>query len=1186
MGRLHPESTHMKFWRHYLQVLLPLLVAFGAYHVWMVPWLEPPARLSKPKWISAHQPSSNGLQWWEQFFVEDSWQRQNPLTIEREQCILLYQEREQITDTRWRFKPLTIVIPQNSENGNRRAIFIENPKGAEIQFKTAFDWTSGHPPPVVNGQLIGDIKIYSPADEASGNGELLIETQDMRIDKRQIWTDKQIKMKLGGSYVEGRYLSIFMDQDLLAESAATSVPESQSPFNGLDYLQLFYVDRVHMQLQPGGLWPREEQTETARRPAFAKLDCRGRFLFQFHQSQATFLDGVRMEHHVEGLPVDTFDCNELKISVGWPETSSTLAANTASAQPGSSDAEKNQWRLNRLEATGLPGRDANDQSRWLKLLAPGMQAEAHGQHLVMDFVNGMVSLSNSLPGTAPRNSSRVFLKRESLQVSSPQVQYQNPGLINTTGSRSMNRLGWVLADGIGVAQFESEDEIWNLKWSKRLVIRPHEQRDLIMIDGGANISSSQRGRFIAEQLKMWVLPVEGALAKRLEPYYIGQSLPTFVPDAIQADGDVTVNTTELNAQVSTMAIRFYYPDASDPNLDFSLRPNTSQPTTTSRPTQAASSLDAAKDVASNQASGLSLIPPAPIDARSVDLVRQPGLIQPPGTLLPGAPPLANRSQPIRRPKAYPMTVTGKKLDAEVVRLGSDSILDSLSLDGNFTLSREHLSEDSPWPLVATGDRLVLQSETKDVSNIYLVGQPAKIAVGSGWVVAKELQLSQNDQMFWIDRPGELMIPVEALEPNQSNAPASSSTIPSLLNAGGARRNERSPNPSSSVTWHSAPRVQWGERMTFDGRIARFGGGVSIDCRMQTTPQSLWHIMATSQTLTLDLTNRVPMRLQSARNQSNTPSPAIKAELQVVRMDGDVDVNAVQTDMQGVRLSAENLVVPRLEFNMPTKTFVGFGPGQLWSRRHGNSSPMDFGSNGITSPAASPRPSNTSGSESLQCLHLTFLGRLEGAMDQRLISFFDKIDALLGPIGTWNDVIDVRQAETLGPNQTRLVCDQINLFDASGLSYNQSRTSASKAAWELDALGSTQLASRTDSGEIIVDASRIVYAAIDDAVRIEGTPRKAASIRRLPTGATPDRVEEFQVSSASLRLKTGQLDAQIRKIEGSLPPQFQRPTAPGAAAAPGTPGPSAPTSGTPNPSAPSTLPSARDFNPLQPRTGRR
>ncbi|MEI8212317.1 MAG: hypothetical protein WCI02_09215 [Planctomycetota bacterium] len=1162
----------MKFWKHYLHALVPLVVAFAIYSALVVPRLEPTIKPATAKWVHHQTPLNTGLQWWESFFLEDSWQRRSPLIIEREQCILLYQEREQLTDTRWRFKPLTIVIPQSSgANGNKRAIFIENPKGAEIQFKSAFDWTSGQPPPVVNGQLIGDIKIYSPADEATGSGELLIETQDMRIDKRQIWTDKQIKMKLGDSYVEGRYLSIFMDQDLLAENSTQSVTKSESPFHGLDYLQLFYVDRVHMNLQPGGLWPRQGTSEGALSPAHATLDCRGRFLFQFHQSQATFLDGVHMEHHVQGLPVDTFDCNELKLAVGWPETKPQSSSNTGTPTEVASQESKakNQWRLNRLEATGLPGRDANDQSRWLKLLAPGMQAEAHGQHLVMDFVNGMVSLSNTLPGTAPRNSSRVFLKREAFQVSSPQVQYQNPDLINTQGEQQLNRLGWVLADGIGVAQIESHEEVWVLKWSKRLVVRPHEHRDLIQIEGGANISSSQRGRFIAEQLDMWVLPVDAPLARRLKPYYADQELPSFVPDAIQATGDVTVSTAELNAQVQAMAIRFYYPDASDPTLDERMRPPRAAVVKAPGPGMAR------LDAVSTSPSPIAIHPSSPLLGSSRE---QPGALA-------GTPSIKNpMTQPDRSGKKDPIVVSGKNLEAEVVRLGTQSLVDSMTLEGSFTLTREHFSEESPWPLTATGDRLVLQNESQDVSNIHLIGQPAKIAVGSGWVVAKELQLSQNDQMFWIDHPGELLIPVEALEPAEAPSMVPSSAIPSLLNAGNPRKNDRGALANGKMQWHSAPRVQWGERMTFDGRIARFGGGVTLDCRMQNGNEALWHVLATAQTMTLDLANRVPMRIQPkvGPSASGSTTPPVRADLQVVRLDGDVEVKAVQTDLQGMRLSAEDMHVPRLEFHVPNRTVIGFGPGQLWSRRHGGSSPMDMSGTGpgASRPAPSPKGSP---SETLQCLHLTFLGRMEGALDQRLVSFFDKIDALLGPIATWNDSIDVRNAETLALNQTRLVCDQLNLFDASGLSYNQSRRDASKSAWELDAMGSAQLASRTDSGEVVVDASRIVYAAMDDAVRIEGTTRKAATIRRLPQGASPDRLEEIHVSSASMRLKTGQLDAQIRKIEGVLPPQFQRPGAPGGGPAntqPPTNNPGAPSAGS------AVLPSARAFNPLQPIPGRK
>ncbi len=523
----------MIFLKYYLQILLPLLACLLGYELLVTPNVQPAKSIKPSRWVNRHNPTGQTAQWWQAYFPEGSWQRQSPLVIEQDQFILLYQKREQLTDTRWRFSPLTIVINSKNHSGpnangqslsgqkeNQRAIFIDNPKGAEIQFKSAFDWTLGHPPPVAQGQLSGQIEIYSPPDPKTNQGELRILAEDVRIDKRQVWTDKQISMKLGGSTVQGRYLSIFMDQDLLSESTAGATSKSQSPFAGLDYLQLFYVDQVQLELQNGGLWPTDPSGPDRSAKAYAKLDCRGRFQFQFHQSQATFMDGVHLEHVVEGKPIDTFDCNELRFNVGWD-----------------SNQDQTAWKLDRLEAIGLPGRDPNDQSRWVRLNAPGMQAEAHGQHLVMDLVHGMVSLSNVLPGSAPKNSSRVFLKRGNIQITSPNIQYQNPEAISNTQQSKFTRLGWVIADGIGQAQVESEEgEIWNLRWSKRLSIRPHENRDLISIDGGANISSSLRGRFVAEKLHFWVLPLDESLAAKLAPYYPDGKLPAFVPDSITADG--------------------------------------------------------------------------------------------------------------------------------------------------------------------------------------------------------------------------------------------------------------------------------------------------------------------------------------------------------------------------------------------------------------------------------------------------------------------------------------------------------------------------------------------------------------------------------------------------------------------------------------------------------------------------
>ncbi len=1118
----------MIFFKHYLQVLLPLLGLYSLYAVLVVPWIEPEVHTQATRWEFTSAPSKSGEQWWEGYFREDAWQRQNPLMIQRDKTLLLYQKREQLTDTRWRFSPLTIVVPQEDEGGAKRAVFIENPRGAEIQFKSAFDWTSGHPPPVVNGQLSGPIKIYSPADSQTGQGELLIETEDVRIDRRQIWTDKQIAMRLGESRIEGRYLSIFMDQDLLAEAApAASGRESETPFAGLDYLQLFYVDRVRLELQDGGLWPEDGAKGGGLRPAFASLDCRGRFQFQFHQAQATFMDGVHMEHVVEGKPVDTFDCNELRLTVGWRKESESGSEGKYS---------DGAWKLQRLEALGLPGRDANDQSRWIKLEAPGMDAQASGQHLVMDMLHGMISLSNVLPGAAPKNSSRVFLKRGNIQVSSPSIQYQNPEILSSDQRGQFQRLGWVLADGIGQAQITSEEgELWNLRWSNRLTIRPHEHRDLISIEGGANISSSQRGRFVAEKLHLWVLPTDGALAEKLGPFYASGQVPKFFPDAISAQGQVIVNAPEFNAQVESMAVRFRHLGPQEAmNAGYSIADAMVSP---------AGGGSTTGNVRSTAPGSGALVS----GGNGTDGVGVSGVIAPPSLGGAGVGAVGGtKTEGVGKGRGTPMSVTGKTLETDILRVGSQSILENLSLDGNFTLTREFLSEDSPWPLTATGDRLVIQSESTELSNVYLVGQPARVAVGSGWVVAKELQLSQNDQLFWINHPGELVIPQEALV----------STEPTGIGLGNGLAPAQE-GGASGLQWQSPPRVQWGERMTFDGRIARFGGGVNLDCRLQSDASTLWHVLATSRTMSMDMSQRVAFQIPRGGAQSKGEN-VVRPQVQVVRLDGEVDIKAVQTDLAGIRRSAENLQVPRLEFQIPSRTWIGYGPGQLWTRRRGGDSPL-----GVAGGASGA--SVGGGEGGLQCLHLTFVGRMEGSVPQRIVTFYDKIAGLMGPIATWEDFVDVRNAERLLLHQSRLICDQLNLFDASSLSYNQQRLSNPNGTWELDALGAAQLTSRTDSGEIILDASRIGYGAAQDAVRIEGSTQRAATIRRLETEGAAEGGQSIQVSSASIRLKTGQIDAQIRKIEGALPNTMQP-------------------LGGPKPSSPDVLPSARDFNPFTPRSG--
>lgn len=1139
------------FLRDYLRTLLPLVFAFTAYQVLAVPFLEP-AKVTKTvrHWKSPAIPTR--VDWWEAFFLPGDWQRNTPKIVTTDDAILLFQTRTQISKTRWQFKPLTILIPQR-EGATKKAILINNPSGAEIEFKTEVEW-SKELPPVESGQLLGEISIYSPPDEVSKRDGMLIETRDVRINKRRIWTDQSITMQLGNSRIDGQNLNIYLDKDLLSSDQPNA--NKESPFNGLNYLELFYVDRVHIGLNPGGLWPSKDIPDSLLRPAYATLKCKGTFEFQFHQSEAILRRDVHMEHLVQGLPIDTFDCDELRLQIGWDPKRNT--APPTATPPSTKSISSSNWKVERIVAFGASGRDLNDHSRWLKLLAPGMKAEAQGQHLVIDILNGSITLNNKLPGTATRDSSRVYLKYDSIQVSCPEVQYINAEAIANTNegaaalgaSSKSNRLGVVIASGAGWGQMDSKGESWKLSWGKSLYIRPQGDKDQMIIEGSANVSNPSQGRFTAEQLHLWLTPMNKELASQLVAQYPDGKVPQALPDRMEAKGDVVVDSPQLRARVESMQVWFAYP------------------TTAKRPDSKVNSAQATGSLPQNNAQNASannLATAAPLNlAPSKGLPPSP-LLQPiyadssiaPKNRLPAVP-------------ASPLNVTAKTMRARVVNSGDRTFVDDLNLEGNFILTKDQVSDSSPWPFTATGDRLLLSQKTENATDIHITGvadHDAEIKIGSGRVVAQELRLMQSENQFWIDHPGELVIPVEALRNTSLQSPSS---LVSLPNARGSVNPTRSiaKSTGNDIRWREPPRLRWGKRMTFDGKSARFGGGVTIDCKIESDEATLWHISATADQMVVDMDQPVSLRGTSA------PTPSAQAQVSVIRLDGNVDIRAVQTDYQLRRRSLEHMKLPQLDFDVPSQTWVGHGPGELWSRRLGNANPLS--GTFPTAPAQNRFPSSAIDSD-LQCIHLSFIGRMQGALAQRNASFFDRIEALIGPIVDWDDEVNVHKLDRLGKNQSHLISDQLNIFDASGLSWNQnqnaSRVKPPTSSWEIEAQSRVVMSSNTDNGQITIEADRLRYSAANNMVGVERSPRQSAVISRVQAnGATP---EKLAVSHAAMNLKTGEFDMTISKFEGNLPFNMQPP---------GQAMPQRPTVAAPpqQPNSNSNLLRSPRDNPLQPR----
>lgn len=1062
----------MSYYREYFRIFIPIAIAFAIYSVTFVPWIDRAQVPKTRRWTQ--QIATSGHHWWDGLFREDAWQRQSPQVLASESGTLLFQERVEVTETVWHIKPLTILIPQRSDSvgSTRRAVVISNPEGAEIAFAQRPEWTA-EPPPIESGRLLGMIQIYSPPEANSDDNGLLVETSNVRIDNRKLWTDKSIKMQMGASIIEGHYLTINLEKKLLTNDAPTN--QKKTPFDGLESLELMYVDRVHIGLKNGGLWPTDAVRDAEKRTAFASLKCDGGFTFNFQQSEALFRGGdrgtVRMEHRVEGLPVDTFECSELRMQVGMDEQGSSPDRN-----------RKSPWKLQNLQAIGGVGRTPSDHSRWLKLLAPGMQVEAHCQHLYMDLDNGEVRLSNSLPLTAARESSPVYLRRENIQVWSPEVHYRNPGGFDRSKQVSkVKRLGTIAAKGPGTAQMDDQREQWTLSWGQKLIVRPSDLYDVISIDGSANIRSNTQGSFLAEELHLWLKPVDSELAQRLSPLYENGKVPTWLPQQMHAEREVRIQTETLRANLETMDVQF------DHSLPASIRNDA---------------------IATDPAFGR--VPPSPESVTNP--VRQPQMSS--GQTANPTPSLASGS---------PMTVVAKSLHAVVRTSGPKSSLDALSLDGEFQLTRTMLSESSPWPFAARGTQLQMQQKSPEVYNLDLSGTPAEVNVGSGYVRAAQLRLSQSDQLFWIDQPGELVIPAEAIPLHSSPAATSlvSTPLPPSVGNQGFRVPQTVTTPTA-LKWRDSPKIRWGERLVFNGKTLRFDGGVLLDCCFETPPDTLRLIKVNSKSLVMDLQEKVP--LQAAKPNAASPIvQSIRFERDATNEQDRVDVRVSETNLKLEPFSREHLKIDSLVIHVPSQEFQGFGPGDLWSRRFTNRSPMS---------------KDRSTSHQLQCVHMSFRD-LRGDLKTRQASFYRDVQVLLGPIATWEDQVNVHLTQRLGPNQTLIVSDEVNLFDGSELSYNQVapvNRSAKNPAWEIQARSRVRLESMTDQGVVTMEGESLKYAAKDDVVHIAGSGAKSAVI-------TAPNKSAMSIKSLFMQLKTGEMRGTLEGIEGVLPPTMQHATPP-------------------------------------------
>jgi hypothetical protein len=1130
------------FLRDYLRVFIPLISLLAAYRLLAVPFIEP--MRAGPALIGPAGMSQVAAPWWSYLFPEDSWQRKQPKILETPQGIFLFEKWDKLSPDRWKLYPLTILIPQKDSQATiepnslnltrRRAIRINNQQGAEIQFRDAVDWASGRPPPVIGGQLNGDIEIYSPPSEgASSTDSLLIKTSDLRIDRRHIWTTKSITMNLGRSYVEGKDLSIYLDQDLLSANDP-STNEKNSPFAGLDNLELVYVDKVHIDLPDGGLFSEglsDPANVTGRGKAHAEAKCRGSFQFFFHESMARLSSRVELKHVLENFPIpDTFESDRLDLYFGWKES----GGGTGGA------AANRDWSIDRIEAVGTQGTDPDDPTRWVRLAAPSIQSRGGSRWLRVDLSLGRVSMANHLPGQAPNTLSHAYLQRDTMHVSSPEIEYEsqrlqsaNKGNQASTNSVSLGRL-W--AAGPGWASVTAEDgDSWRLTWAKSLDMKPEGNVDRLTIDGSANARSERQGRFSAETVDIWLRTISDQVVRRVREQTGGYEPSTVVPERLHAAGTVIVHSPQLRAQFTDLQAWFQYPEIelaiqslqqspeSGPaqQLVEAPRPFTQQPGTN------ASTKSIPSSPLANAFSNLTAMANGAVQANTTNVSASPA--PGPGQLASSSLPIPTldsmANSPSRPTPSLPLNVTGETLVAKLSQTSKGMVIEDLKLNQNVTILREQVSSSIDMPLTIIGNQLRMDS------HITIVGEPAKFSIGTGVMASTEIHFDSRRNSAWIDHPGVFRIPPESLrsiQPNLATAkplgnktqfPHDNFTAPGFIGNDG-----RTGTGQSGVTWLQAPEIRWNGGMVFDGKKAKMNGGVQITGKMAIQEGTIWVLDGRSEELHLELEQPIEVNGQGTS----------QATVEFVKLVDRVDVKAWQTDTKGNRRSIEHLEVPELTFYVQQQKWVGLGPGSFRSRRVGNANPGSPQSiiSGFQSTAPSPQVVNPQAE--LQCVHLRFGGRMEGNMQDQMITFYDRIETLLQPILSWEETPDILKVDRLKLGQTTMTCDQLNLNNESRLSWIQSQIQNQQlnrdASWVVTAAGRVVIDSLNERGALSVKAHRMQYVALHTLLRVEGDGQTPAEIEQIQNG---EKVIQATMGYGVINLKTGEAELKGVSSQGNF-----------------------------------------------------
>ncbi|MBN1590545.1 MAG: hypothetical protein JW888_13605 [Pirellulales bacterium] len=399
-----------------------------------------------------------------------------------------------------------------------------------------------------------------------------------------------------------------------------------------------------------------------------------------------------------------------------------------------------------------------------------------------------------------------------------------------------------------------------------------------------------------------------------------------------------------------------------------------------------------------------------------------------------APPRATTSQPLPEQHFH---ITGRLLQARIILRDTEPDVAELTISDHVEMIETRTAQPDDKPIVVRGECIHVKDASRPYAAVSIKGKPAHFE-GQGLTISgTNINVNQGTNRLWIDGAGYMDLP--PIGQDLQGRP---------------------------ITSNEPLRVCWQDRMEFDGRTARFEGGVHAATETQ---------RLLTETLEVSL-DRMVRFAQAGQLQDMD-----EKNLQELRCQGKVWMES-RSYKGGLQESHEQFETQNLIINNTTGALTAAGPGWIRSIRRGETGPSPWGS-----PSEPPETTATvdpSKSSDLVYLYVRFQGAMTGNVREHEITFHDQVLTVYGPVESWGATLPTDNPEKLGPRGTRLNCNELTVREMPS-------PIGEKPSIEFESVGNVRVEGRDFSAL----AARMSYDQNKDLMILEGDGRTMATLEQ-------------------------------------------------------------------------------------------